>query len=131
MKCTYFYNLECIEDFPPMLASHEVPINGEETKKLNLDWELAYPKVNFIFHEIKNDKTVLFKAQFDYDYMLEKFGIKKEKNENKNIDALVKAIEKFFNEKRVSIEPWQQRYYSLEFKGDEDKTIFKANLKDD
>ncbi len=83
-----------------------------------------------MFRETKNDKTVLLKAEFDFDCMLEKFGLKKEENLDKNIDAIVKALEKCFKENKVSIEPWQQKYYALEFKGDEDKTIFKAYLKD-
>ena len=64
--------------------------------------------------------------------MFEKFGLKKEgEDESKNAMNLVNAISKCFKENKVTIEPWQQKYYAMEFRGDDDKTLFKAFLKDD
>ena len=63
---------------------------------------------------------------------MEKFQIKKDENENKSVNTLVNTLAKAFQNGKVTIEPWQQqRYYALEFKGEDDKTLFKAYLKDD
>ena len=42
-----------------------------------------------------------------------------------------KTLLNCFKENKVTLEPWQTKYYAIEFKGEEDKTLFKVFLKDD
>ena len=117
---------------PPMLCQNEVPLKTDTNKKFNIDWELIYPNINFNYVENKNDKNVRFTGKLEFNCLLEKFGIPKDENVNKNVDTLINTISKCFSDNKVTIEPWQQnRYYAIEFKGEEDKTLFKVYLKDD
>ena len=59
------------------------------------------------------------------------FGVQKEEDENHNVSHLVDAIEKYFNENKVFVEPWEEHYYAIEFKDDEDKILFQAILKNE
>ena len=114
-----------------MFGQNEVSLKADATKKYNIDWELVYPNFNFAYVENKNDKNVRFKGQLEFNCLLEKFGIPKDENVNNNVNTLVDTICKCFSDNKVTIEPWQLKYYAIEFKGEEDKTLFKAYLKDD
>ena len=114
-----------------MFGQNEVSLKADATKKYNIDWELVYPNFNFAYVENKNDKNVRVKGQLEFNCLLEKFGIPKDDNVNKNVDTLITTISKCFTDNKVTIEPWQFKYYAIEFKGEEDKTLFKVYLKDD
>ncbi len=114
-----------------MRSLHEIPLKADATKKFNIEWELAIPNVTFIFNENKDDKMTTFTSKLDYNCLFEKFGLKKGENEATNVNTLANTIVKCFTDNRVTIEPWQVKYYAVEFKGDEDKTLFKVYLKND
>ena len=116
---------------PPARSKHEIPLKSEPTKKFNIQWELAYPNVNFKYPVVKDDKTSNFVGQLEFHCLLEKFGIPKDENESKNANELIKTLLNCFKENKVTLEPWQTKYYAIEFKGEEDKTLFKVFLKDD
>ena len=60
---------------------------------------------------------------------MEKFGLKKDENVITNVNTLIKIFSKCFDENKVTIDPWQNKYYVLEFKGENDKTLFEVYLK--
>lgn len=114
-----------------MRAAHEVPLKEDAKKKFNVQWELAVPNVTFIYNENKNDTVKHFSTKFDYDCLFEKFGLQKGDDEMTNANNLGNTIAKCFTSNRVTIEPWQVKYYAIEFRGEDGKTLFKAYLKDD
>ena len=116
---------------PPIRGMNEVGFKTNLSQKHNIDWDIVFPDVNFEYSAQKNGKDTVFKAQFKVDALLEKFNIKKEANDQMNVDNLADKIAQYFNDNKVTIEDWQQKkYYALEFK-DNGKTLFKAYLKDD
>ena len=50
---------------------------------------------------------------------------------NKNVNSLINTLAKCFGNNKVTLELWQIKYYAMEFKGEEDKTLFKVYLKDE
>ena len=114
-----------------MRSINEIPLKSDATKKYNLEWQLAYPNMIFSYPETKDDKTVRFEGKFDFNCLLEKFGIKKDEIEINNVNNLIDTMTKYFKDNKVTIEPWQLKYYAVEFKSEEDKTLFKVYLKDD
>ena len=123
--------LDCAVSIPPLRSEHEVPLKEDAEKKFKVEWELAYPNVNFHYRLVKEDKTVVYSGKLDFNCLLEKFGLKKDDNVNKNVNSLVNTLVKCFNQNKVTLEPWQIKYFAIEFKGEEDKTLFKVFLKDD
>ena len=113
-----------------MRSIDEIPLKSDPTKKCNLEWQLAYPNMFFSCPETKDGKTVRFTGKVEFDCMLENFGIKKEEIEINNVNHLVDSMSKSFKDNKVTIEPWESKYYAVEFKGEEDKTLFKVYLKD-
>ena len=114
-----------------MHSVNEIPLKSDANIKYNLEWVLAYPNMIFNYLETKDDKTIRFAGKLDINFLLEKFGIKKDEGEIKNVNVLLNALEKCFKDNKVTIEPWQLKYYAVEFKGEEDKTLFNVYLKDD
>ena len=114
-----------------MRSINEIPLKSDSTKKYNLEWQLAYPNMFFCYPETKDDKTIHFTGKLDFKCLLEKFGIKKEEIEINNVNNLVTTMLKCFKDNKVTLEPWQMKYYAVEFKDEEEKTLFKVYLKDD
>ena len=106
-----------------------VPFRGEPTKTVDVEWAIAVPNVSFIYREMKNeDDCIVFSGNLDYVCLLEKFGLKKDENDNTNVNTLLQTISKCFDDNKVTIEVWQKKYYALEFKGENDRTLFKVYL---
>ena len=62
--------------------------------------------------------------------MFEKFGIKKEESDEKNPEKIIQALEKCFSTKKVTFESSPAtNSFSVDFRTEDDKTIFKAFLK--
>ena len=59
---------------------------------------------------------------------MEKFELKKDENDITNVNTLIETLSKYFDDNKVTIEPWQNKYYALEFKGENDRTLFKVYL---
>ena len=122
----------CAVSIPPLRSQHEVALKGDASQKFSVDWDLAYPNVNFSYTKCQdNDKYITYTGKLAFDALLEKFSIKKDENINKNVNAFVKTICKAFEDNRVTLEKWQQKYFALEFRDEGDKTLFKVYLKDD
>jgi hypothetical protein len=81
--------------------------------------------------ENKNGKDVTFLDRYDVKCTMEKFGLKPEENDAKNVNTLVDTIVKYFEDNKVTMDIFQKKYYSLEFKGKNDQTLFKVYLKND
>ena len=114
-----------------MRALSEVPFKEDHSKKSKIDWAIAFPKVTFMYREKKGDKNEIFLGEFDYKCLMEKFGLTIENNELNNVKTLMNTISSYFDRNKVTIEVFQLKYYALEFKGEEDKTLFKVYLKND
>jgi len=62
--------------------------------------------------------------------MFEKFGIKKEESDEKNPEKIIQALEKCFSTKKVTFDSSPAtNSFSVDFRTEDDKTIFKAFLK--
>ena len=62
--------------------------------------------------------------------MFEKFGIKKEESDEKNPEKIIQALEKCFSSKKATFESSPAtNSFSVDFRTEDDKTIFKAFLK--
>ena len=62
--------------------------------------------------------------------MFEKFGIKKEESDEKNPEKIIQALEKCFSTKKATFESSPAtNSFSVDFRTEDDKTIFKAFLK--
>ena len=114
-----------------MRGLNEVPFKTDANKKFSIDWQVAYPHVIFSYTENKNGKDVTFLDRYDVKCTMEKFGLKPEENDTKNVNTLVDTIEKYFEDNKVTMDIFQKKYYSLEFKGKNDQTLFKVYLKND
>ena len=76
----------------------------------------------------KDDKEILLEQRFAYDAMLEKFGIKKEESDAKCPDKIIQALENCFASNKVFFDIGKRPDYSIEFRDQDDKTIFKSYL---
>ena len=86
----------------------------------------------FTYVEKKDDKVNVFTSKLEFYCLLEKFGLKKEDNDANNVNTLSNTLEKCFADNRVTIESWQRRYYTVEFKDEhKEHTLFKVYLKND
>ena len=62
--------------------------------------------------------------------MFEKFGIKKEESDEKDPEKIIQALEKCFSTKKATFESSPAtNSFSVDFRTEDDKTIFKAFLK--
>ena len=62
--------------------------------------------------------------------MFEKFGIKKEESDEKDPEKIIQALEKCFSSKKATFESSPAtNSFSVDFRTEDDKTIFKAFLK--
>ena len=62
--------------------------------------------------------------------MFEKFGIKKDESDEKNPEKIIQALEKCFSTKKATFESSPAtNSFSVDFRTEDDKTIFKAFLK--
>ena len=114
-----------------MRGLNEVPFKTDANKKFEIDWQIAYPHVVFSYTENKNGKDVTFQERYDLKCTMEKFGLKPEEDDAKNVNTLVNTIAKCFEDNKVTMEIFQIKYYALEFKGENDQTLFKVYLKND
>ena len=58
--------------------------------------------------------------------MFEKFGIKKEESDEKNPEKIIQALEKCFSTKKATFESSPAtNSFSVDFRTEDDKTIFK------
>ena len=62
---------------------------------------------------------------------MEKLELKPEENDANNVKTLVDKIYECFKDNKVTIEIAQIKNYALEFKGENDLTLFKVFLKND
>ena len=118
---------------PPLRAQSEVPLKGNPSKKFNIEWDLSYPDVNFSYTEfLDNGKFTTYAGKIGFDDFLEKNSIKKDENVNKNVNAFTKNIFKAFQDYRVSLEVCDENEnsFALEFRDDENKALFKVDLKE-
>ena len=76
----------------------------------------------------ENDDCDVYIEKFDYAVVMKQLGLKKQANDNTNVDTLVNTISKIFNDKKATVEKSQNNYV-LELKGGDNKTLLKANLK--
>ena len=125
----------CAVSIPPLRAKNEVPLKGNPSKKFNIEWNLSYPDVNFSYTEFLDiGKFTTYAGKIGFDDFLEKNSIKKDENVNTNLNAFVKIIFKAFQDYRVSLEVSEenenQNSFALEFKDDENKALFKVDLKE-
>ena len=114
-----------------MRGLNEVPFKADANKKYSIDWQVAYPHVIFSYTENKNGKEITFQDRYSVQCMLEKFGLKPDENNTTNVNTLVSTIGKCFEDNKVTMEIFQIKYYALEFKGENDQTLFKAYLKNE
>ena len=115
-----------------MRSVHQIPFKSDASKKVDFNWELAFPNVYFTYIETKNDKETIFTSKLDFYCLLEKFGLKKDENDNNNAKTLSETLEKCFEDNRVNIDPWQKIFYTVEFKAeDKSTTLFKVFLKNE
>ena len=115
-----------------MRAIHQIPFKTDASKKVDFNWELAFPNVYFTYIETKDGKETIFTSKLDFYCLLEKFGLQKDGNDINNVNALSSTLEKCFEDNRVNIEIWQKKYYTVEFKAeDKETTLFKLYLKND
>ena len=106
-----------------------VPLKGKPSEKLDIEWCVAFPQVSFIYRKMKeNDDCDVYIEKFDYAVVMKQLGLKKQANDNTNVDTLVNTISKIFNDKKATVEKSQNNYV-LELKGGDNKTLLKANLK--
>ena len=106
--------------------------DSNDNKKYNIEWVIDIPNVIFNYKENKDGKEVIYKGQLDYSCTFEKFGVKKEEKDLKNPQGLTAVIQKYFDDGKVIFETYkeyQNIYYDIEFKGEENKTLFKVFLK--
>ena len=120
-------NLEFLLAVPPVRRIQTVSFKSEPSKKVDVEWAIAIPKVSFFYRE-KKKENVIFNGQLDYICLLEKFELKKDENDITNVNTLINTLSKYFDDNKVTIESWQRKYYALEFKGENDRTLFKVYL---
>ena len=114
-----------------MFGINEVPFKNDSNKKFEIEWQVAYPHVIFSYKENKKNKEVIFKENYDFKYVMEKLELKPEENDANNVKTLVDKIYECFKDNKVTIEIAQIKNYALEFKGENDLTLFKVFLKND
>ena len=112
-----------------MRSINEVAFKDNPDKKYNIEWSIAVPHVTFFYKEKKNDEEVLFIGKLDYLCLMEKLGLQKTDNDRQNVNTLLNALLNYFKENKVILESFEEKNYALEFKGEEDKTLFKVYLK--
>lgn len=117
-----YYNL--VQTF-----THDVPMRDDkENKTYSVQYQIDIPVVIFSYKVKRGESEVVFETRYAYNSMFEKFQIKKEEVDETNPEKIVKALEKCFETKKVQLEIFQKTNYSIDFRTEDDKTIFKAFL---
>jgi len=95
-----------------------------------VEYTIDIPAVVFSYKTKIGDKENVFEQRYAYNSMFEKFGIKKEESDEKNPEKIIQALEKCFSTKKVTFESSPAtNSFSVDFRTEDDKTIFKAFLK--
>ena len=107
-----FLYLEYQVSVPPVRGMSSALFKGK-SQEADIEWGIAFPQVTFIY---RNDDCDAFIGKLDYVKALEVFGVKKTANGNADNDALVKALSKTFDDKKVTVEV-AGKNATLEIKG--------------
>ena len=110
----------------PTLKNNQAKIKSKPDQKTNIQWEISIPNVIFSYQD---ENGIIFEEKLDYNCTFEKFGINQTEEDKKNGFNLQKTIIKYFYDDKVLLEPYQEKYYDIEFKGEGDSTLFKVFLK--
>ena len=103
---------------------------NKENKTYKIEYIIDIPVVIFCYKTKIGDKENVFEQRYAYNSMFEKFGIKKEESDEKNPEKIVQALEKCFSTKKVTFESSPRtNNFSVDFRTEDDKTIFIATLK--
>ena len=108
-----FLYLEYEVSVPPVRGMNSASFKGKPSQETDIEWAVAFPQVTFIY---RNDDCDAFIGKLDYEKALETFGVKKTANGNADNDALVKALSKCFDDKKVTVEV-AGKNATLEIKG--------------
>ena len=111
----------------PTLQTNEAILKLKPEQKVNIQWEISIPWVIFSYTD---EYGVIFEEKLDYNCMFEKFGMNQSEEDKKNEFKLKGTITRYFYQDKVSLEPFQEKYYAIEFKSEQnDTTLFKVFLK--
>ena len=110
----------------PTLKTFQVADKLKPEKLYNVQYEIAIPFVCFYYTDEYN---VIHEQKFDYKCMFEKFGMQQKEEDLKNGVNLNRVIDGYFLQKKVVFEIDREKYYDIEFKGDNDSTLFKVFFK--
>ena len=111
----------------PTLQTNEAILKLKPEQKVNIQWEISIPWVIFSYTD---EHGVIFEEKLDYNCMFEKFGMNQSEEDKKNEFKLKGTITRYFYQDKVSLEPFQEKYYAIEFKSEQnDTTLFKVFLK--
>ena len=102
--------------------------DDKENKKYSVEYQIDIPVVIFSYRTEKEGKECVFEQRYEYNSMFEKFGIKKEESDENNPEKIVQALEKCFSTNKVTIEIFKKTEFALDFREEDDRTIFKAFL---
>lgn len=102
--------------------------DDKENKKNSVEYQIDIPVVIFSYRTEKEGKECVFEQRYEYNSMFEKFGIKKEESDENNPEKIVQALEKCFSTNKVTIEIFKKTEFALDFREEDDRTIFKAFL---
>ena len=110
----------------PTIKNNQAILKEKPEQKVNIQWEISIPNVIFSYTD---ENKVVFEEKLDYNCTFEKFGLNQSDEDKKNGFHLQGTITKYFYENKVSLEIYQKKYYAIEFKGEENTTLFKVFLK--
>ena len=111
------------------LKTNQATLKEKPDQKKNIQWEISIPNVIFCYTDENN---VTFEEKLDYNCMFEKFGMKQGEEDKKNGFNLQGTITRCFYQNKVFLEVVDMRpkkSYAIEFKGENDSTLFKVFLK--
>ena len=108
----------------PRLKTFQAINKANPELKNNVQYEIDIPYVRFYYTDENN---VVYEQRMDYKCMFEKFGIQQKEEDLKNGVNLTRVIDGYFYQKKVLFEPFQNnKYYDIEFRGENDNTLFKV-----
>lgn len=116
----------------PKMNVNVLSMKEKPEMKFNIEWVVDIPNVIFTYKEMKDGKEIIYRKEFDYSCMFEKFNIKKEENDEKNPQRLTNTIKKYFEEGKANVQEYKEGhtvYYRIEFLEDGNKTLFQVFLK--
>ena len=111
------------------LRTNQATLKEKPDQKKDIQWEISIPNVIFCYTD---ENGVTFEEKLDYNCMFEKFGMKQGEEDKKNGFNLQGTITRHFYQNKVFIETVDMRpkkSYAIEFKGENDTTLFKVFLK--